>query len=535
MVIYEKEKKRIIIPEGIGFVGSDCSKMYDIGFERGFESGYTSGQEDCPECSGGTDCSSAITEAYQSGITEGINTQKSRMESITITANTAVTRTDGWNQITVNVPSSGDCSEAIAEAYQSGHTGGVNEQKAKLDSITITANTTVTREDGWSSVTVNVHSTECNLGPDVESLNSAWDGDSYFYPSSIGKDGFSEMHIYDNGYGSKKIADGRAQQKALLGSTAITENGTYTTNGNGWSSVTVNVASSGDCSEAIAEAYQSGITSQIGEIDTIYVSFIVEDPYNIDEIGIRPFECDGYSFVPTNAIEAVDLPPINRVWYAVKGSFNHKFMTPEVIKVKVYDSVIQRWGNWSVERVGFNGNFIEGSLSAHTAGRYEGGFTYAPISASTEYADETHSWIVIDLGGNTSSCTTAISDALQSGYTVGYSGGYSSGYTDGEAHSLYTEITFTNEQDITFGSGAYAFWIGTDYQNVTELDGDIMVNWDNKTLTAGTHTVKTNISFITDNTELRFQGNYVGYNDGGSFTQTAVTNVVMKLKKTITQ
>ena len=261
MVIYEKEKKRIIIPEGIGFVGSDCSKMYDIGFERGYESGYTSGQADCPECSGGTDCSSAITEAYQSGITEGINTQKSRMESITITANTAVTRTDGWNEITVNVPSeSGDCSEAIAEAYQSGHTGGVNEQKAKLDRITITANTTVTREDGWSSVTVNVHSTECNLGPDVESLNSAWNGHSYFYPSSIGKDGFSEMYIYDNGYGNKKIADGKAQQKALLGSTAITENGTYTTNGDGWSSVTVNVASSGDCSQAIEEAYQSGCT-----------------------------------------------------------------------------------------------------------------------------------------------------------------------------------------------------------------------------------------------------------------------------------
>lgn len=239
MVIYTREKKTLIIPEGLQGGSADCkdaiAAAYSSGITVGYGQGYEAGQA---ECSGGTDCSSAITEAYQSGITEGINTQKSRMESITITANTAVTRTDGWNQITVNVPSSGDCSEAIAEAYQR----GVNEQKAKLDSITITANTTVTREDGWSSVTVNVHSTECNLGPDVESLNSAWNGHSYFYPSSIGKDGFSEMYIYDNGYGSKKIADGMAQQKALLGSTAITENGTYTTNGNGWSAVTVNVA-----------------------------------------------------------------------------------------------------------------------------------------------------------------------------------------------------------------------------------------------------------------------------------------------------
>ena len=168
MVIYTREKKTLIIPEGLQGGSADCkdaiAAAYSSGITVGYGQGYEAGQA---ECSGGTDCSSAITEAYQSGITDGINTQKSRMESITITANTAVTRTDGWNEITVNVPSSGDCSEAIAEAYQSGHTGGVNEQKSKLDSITITANTTVTREDGWSSVTVNVHSTECNLGPDV--------------------------------------------------------------------------------------------------------------------------------------------------------------------------------------------------------------------------------------------------------------------------------------------------------------------------------------------------------------------------------
>lgn len=590
MVIYTREKKTLIIPEGLQGGSADCkdaiAAAYSSGITVGYGQGYEAGQA---ECSGGTDCSSAITEAYQSGITEGINTQKSRMESITITANTAVTRTDGWNQITVNVPSeSGDCSEAISEAYQSGYTAGIDNQRERLVATAITANGLYERTDGFCCIDVQVPTTTpCNI-QDTKSINlddyapsfqttvtpdagyaglqavsvngsdiysrAVGDVSSQFVTLSATTNGlytpsstfavFKEVYVDvpSSGDCSQAIEEayqsghtgGVNEQKAKLDGITITANTTVTRE-DGWSSVTVNVASGTDCSQAIEEAYQSGITSQIGEIDTIYVSFIVEDPYNIDEIGIRPFECDGHSFVPTNAIEAVDLPPINRVWYAVKGGFNYKFMTPEVLKVKVYDSVIQRWGNWSVERVGFNGNFIEGSLSAHTAGRYEGGFTYAPISASTEYADETHSWIVIDLGGNTSSCTTAISDALQSGYTVGYSGGYSSGYTDGEAHSLYTEITFTNEQDITFGSGAYAFWIGTDYQNVTELDGDLMVSWDNKTLSAGTHTVKTNCSFITNNTELVFQGNYVGYNDGGSFTQTAVTNVVMKLKKTITQ
>lgn len=244
MVIYTREKKTLIIPEGLQGGSADCkdaiAAAYASGITVGYGQGYEAGQA---ECSGGTDCSSAITEAYQSGYTAGVDNQRDKLVATAITANGLYERTDGFCCIDVQVPTSGDCSEAIAEAYQSGHTGGVNEQKAKLESITITANTTVTREDGWSSVTVNVHSTECNLGPGVESLNAGWNGHSYFYPSSIGKDGFSEMHIYDNGYGAKKIADGKEQQKALLGSTAITQNGTYTTNGNGWSSVTVNVAS----------------------------------------------------------------------------------------------------------------------------------------------------------------------------------------------------------------------------------------------------------------------------------------------------
>ena len=46
-----------------GSTPCDCSSAVT----EAYQSGYTAGQADCPEC----DCSSAVTEAYQSGYTEG--------------------------------------------------------------------------------------------------------------------------------------------------------------------------------------------------------------------------------------------------------------------------------------------------------------------------------------------------------------------------------------------------------------------------------------------------------------------------------
>lgn len=48
-------------------------------------------------------------------------------------------------------------SKGYVEGYASGHTDGVNEEKAKLSAITITSNTAITKnEGGYSAITVNV-------------------------------------------------------------------------------------------------------------------------------------------------------------------------------------------------------------------------------------------------------------------------------------------------------------------------------------------------------------------------------------------
>ena len=71
MIVYDKEQKEIVIPNGIGNINL---------FNNGVEAGYNQGKID------------------------GINEQKSKLESINITENGTYSREDGYNHIEVNVP-----------------------------------------------------------------------------------------------------------------------------------------------------------------------------------------------------------------------------------------------------------------------------------------------------------------------------------------------------------------------------------------------------------------------------------------------
>lgn len=95
-------------------------------------------------------------------------------------------KTEGYNQ---------GKNDGIVEGYADGKTDGINEQKSKLESITITENGTYVKEDGYNSISVN-----------VEDLNGS----------------------YDEGYNA-----GYDEGLTNAGKTArvlnITENGVYTT------------------------------------------------------------------------------------------------------------------------------------------------------------------------------------------------------------------------------------------------------------------------------------------------------------------
>lgn len=124
---------------------------------------------------------------------------------------------DGFSSVFVGVNTAQTYVEGFQDGYSSGHTEGFQDgeehQKGLLSSATFTDNGTYTREDGWSSVTVDINT--------AATYNSG----------------------YTEGYSSGRtrgFSEGVAAQKGLLTAETFTENGTYT-RANGWDEVTVNV------------------------------------------------------------------------------------------------------------------------------------------------------------------------------------------------------------------------------------------------------------------------------------------------------
>ena len=89
-----------------------------------------------------------------------INEDAVASQTMTIESNGEyrVTPNDGlYVDINVNVPDlNGSYDDGFNVGYEQGKTDGVNEQKSKLESINITENGTYTKEDGYNQIEVNV-------------------------------------------------------------------------------------------------------------------------------------------------------------------------------------------------------------------------------------------------------------------------------------------------------------------------------------------------------------------------------------------
>lgn len=74
------------------------------------------------------DVDSYYNNGYNQGKTDGVNEQKSKLETINITQNGTYTKEDGYNHIEVNVPDlNGSYDEGHQDGYNQGHTEGVEE------------------------------------------------------------------------------------------------------------------------------------------------------------------------------------------------------------------------------------------------------------------------------------------------------------------------------------------------------------------------------------------------------------------------
>ena len=115
------------------------------------EDGYNEIVVEVPDLNGSYD------EGYGQGKTDGVNEQKSKLETISITENGTYSKEDGYNEIVVEVPDlNGSYDDGFNVGYGQGKTDGVNEQKSKLETINITENGTYTKEDGYNHIEVNV-------------------------------------------------------------------------------------------------------------------------------------------------------------------------------------------------------------------------------------------------------------------------------------------------------------------------------------------------------------------------------------------
>lgn len=116
--------------------------------------------------------------------------------SITTNGDTSITPDSGKDgisagTISVNVDMGPAYSSGYTEGYASGETAGAAAQKALLTSTTATTNGTISREDGFSAVTVSVQPT----------LTAATFDQNGTYTPGSGVDGFSAVTVSVSGGG----------------------------------------------------------------------------------------------------------------------------------------------------------------------------------------------------------------------------------------------------------------------------------------------------------------------------------------------
>ena len=115
------------------------------------------------------------------GKAQGVAEQKAKLTSTTLTTNGTVTREDGWNEVTVDVDTTTPYNEGVA--------AGIAEQKAKLTSLNVTSNGTYNKEDGYNAVTVDVQ-------PELEAKTVSYASNGeYTITPTTGKYGISEATV----------------------------------------------------------------------------------------------------------------------------------------------------------------------------------------------------------------------------------------------------------------------------------------------------------------------------------------------------
>lgn len=372
----------------------------------------------------------------------------------------------------------GNYSDGYSDGYTAGLAKGAENQKELIEELTITANGEYTSPNGYSPIVVEIDTTPAWNSGYTSGYTDGWDngfvsGETEGYESgytSGSTEGFNDGYEsgytsgyssgYTDGYDSGStdgylggLEDGKAEQKALLSSTAFTSNDTYTIE-NGWSAVTVNVPQSGSSAALQRKTVSMESQRQTFKPDTGYdglssitvsASAVCADYYN-----------QGIAFMTDVVFTSAE---------AITATTNGTY-TPDTGNNVFFKNVVVE-----VPQTGGSCNLQSKSVSVSDTSQ-----TFNP-----------------DTGYDGMSAISVSSSALcqtyyNNGHNNGYADGYVDGYDDGGDGSLDGVTFITPNSSITIDSyGVYAFVYDS---GVTIPSMSILFNNSGSTGTTGKGTVE---------------------------------------------
>lgn len=354
------------------------------------------------------DCKDAIEEAFNSGWTAGYNS--------------------GVTQ---------DCGDAIEDAYNSGYQSGTTDgyQDGYDDGY----------EKGQEDCPECSGGTSCSLQLGVYNLTGTFDGNSGNILPSEGYDGFDSFQVIDNGYGDKKYDDGFQDGLAAcsgrpctleegqygIGKASDLEVTIYPFSADGFSSVRIYDEGYGDgkwesgytagypagYSSGWTDGYNSGVTTDCGEaIETAYNSGYTAGQDSIMLVSYAYPLTSGWN--GNTIIHPSDIP----YGYHIDG----------ISEMNILDDGYGDWkydsGHTAGYGEGYSNGFGQGMAIGTTEGFNDG---YASGSTDGYQSGYTVGYAEGLIACSSGDCGPAIEEAYQSGQTVGYNSGYSAGYADG--------------------------------------------------------------------------------------------------------
>lgn len=353
---------------------------------------------------------------------------------------------DGLSRVdvSVNIDTQAYYDQGYGVGYYDGEADGIAEQKAKLDSSTLTINGTYTREDGWNEITVDVDTVN-NQNKTVDSSTNSQTlspdqgytglGQVVVNPYTLDSstleittngqyavtstaDGLSRVDVsvgidtqsyYDAGYSAGETA-GIAEQKAKLDSSTFTENGTYTRE-DGWNEITVDIDTVNNQNKTV----DSSTNAQSVTYDSGYTGLgtVTINPYTLENRsgGAVVYEYVNSDVNPGNIVitPTSGYNGLSQVTLGKAGILSTKTFTPTTSQ--------QTWDayNDTDELVGLRTvvvNAVTSSIDANiTAGNIKNGVTILGVQGN--YSGTT----INNQNKSIDSSTNAQSVTYDSGYT----------------------------------------------------------------------------------------------------------------------